>query len=134
MFLQSTILQWRTVFWIVFGVFLGTNVLFILMGSGELQPWNNHVPKKQGGEEECTSEQNPSTGKSRQCAPQHYTHTLSKVHTQSYRFLIVAYFTKFDWCSVHCLGFFYITFQKFGLFVELVKDPNLVGLSETANL
>jgi len=33
------------------------------MGSGELQPWNNPVTKKQGGEEDCTSEQNPSTGK-----------------------------------------------------------------------
>ena len=65
MFLQSTILQWRTVFWIVFGVFLGTNLLFVLMGSGEIQPWNNTVTKKEGGEEACTSEQNPSTGKSR---------------------------------------------------------------------
>jgi len=73
MFLQSTILQWRAVFWIVLGVFVATNLLFVLMGSGELQPWNNPVTKKQGGEEACTSEQNPSTGKSRQCTPQHYT-------------------------------------------------------------
>jgi ACS family sodium-dependent inorganic phosphate cotransporter len=63
MFLQSTIVQWRTVFWIVLGVFIVTNVLFIVMGSGELQPWNNTVPKKGAGEEARTSEQNPSTGK-----------------------------------------------------------------------
>jgi len=63
MFLQSTILQWRTVFWIVLGVFVVTNVLFILMGSGELQPWNNPVTKTEGGEEAPTAEQNPSTGK-----------------------------------------------------------------------
>jgi len=74
MCLQSTILQWRTVFWIVLGVFVVTNVLFILMGSGELQPWNNPVTQKQGGEEARASEQNPSTGKSSQCTPQHYTH------------------------------------------------------------
>jgi len=53
---------------------------------------------------------------------------------QSYRFLIVAYFSNFDWCSVHCLGFFYIIFQKFGLFLEMERNPNLVGMSETANI
>lgn len=58
---DSTILQWRTVFWIVLGVFLGTNVLFILMGSGEIQPWNDPVTKKQGEEEAHTSERKPST-------------------------------------------------------------------------
>jgi len=62
------------------------------------------------------------------------THTLNKIHTQSYRFLIVAYFSKFDWCSVQCLGFFYIIFQKFSLSVEMERDPNRVRLSETANL
>jgi len=80
MFLQSTLLQWRTVFWIVLGVFLVTNVLFILMGSGELQPWNNPATKKQE-EEARTSEQNPSTGKSRQCKPQHYTHCELNTYT-----------------------------------------------------
>jgi len=73
-FLQSTILQWRTVFWIVLGVFVATNILFILMASGELQPWNNPVTKKEGGEEDCTSEQNPSTGNSSQCTPRHCAH------------------------------------------------------------
>lgn len=58
---DSTILQWRTVFWIVLGVFIVTNVLFIVMASGEVQPWNNPVTKKEGGEEARTSEQNPST-------------------------------------------------------------------------
>jgi hypothetical protein len=58
----------------VLGVFLGTNLLFILMGSGELQPWNNPLTMKQGREEACKSESNPSTGKSVQCTPQHYPH------------------------------------------------------------
>jgi hypothetical protein len=49
------------------------------------------------------------------------------LHTQFYRFLIVPYFSKFDWYSVQCVGFFYITFKKFGLFVELERDPYLNG-------
>jgi ACS family sodium-dependent inorganic phosphate cotransporter len=58
-------MQWRTVFWIVLGVLVVTKLLFVLMGSGELQPWNNPPKMKEGGEEACTSEHDPSTGKSR---------------------------------------------------------------------
>lgn len=47
---------------------------------------------------------------------------------------MVVYIGKFDWFSVLCLGFFYITFQKFVLLVEMETDPNLVGLSERAKL
>ncbi|PNF21048.1 hypothetical protein B7P43_G08414, partial [Cryptotermes secundus] len=60
---DSTILQWREVFWIVFGVFLVTNLLFIFMGSGELQPWNNPLTMKQGTEEAGKSETSSKTGK-----------------------------------------------------------------------
>jgi hypothetical protein len=62
-FEQSTILQWREVFWIVFGVFIVTNLLFIFMGSGELQPWNNPLTMKQGADEAGKSETNSKTGK-----------------------------------------------------------------------
>jgi hypothetical protein len=81
MFLQSTMQQWRTVFWIVFGVFVVTNLLFVLMASGEIQPWNNTSTMKQGGEEACTSEQNSITGKSRQCTLQHYPHIVKNTYT-----------------------------------------------------
>jgi ACS family sodium-dependent inorganic phosphate cotransporter len=63
-FEQSTILQWREVFWIVFGVFLVSNLLFIFMGSGELQPWNNPLTMKQGTEEAGKSQTSSKTGKS----------------------------------------------------------------------
>ncbi|XP_073974925.1 putative inorganic phosphate cotransporter isoform X3 [Rhodnius prolixus] len=42
---ESTLLQWRLVFWISVGVLLGTNILYIIAGSGDVQPWNN--PKKE---------------------------------------------------------------------------------------
>lgn len=38
---QQTLTQWRTVFWIVLGVFILTNAIFILYASGEVQYWNN---------------------------------------------------------------------------------------------
>ncbi|XP_021935626.1 putative inorganic phosphate cotransporter isoform X2 [Zootermopsis nevadensis] len=58
---DSTILQWREIFWIVFGVFLATNVLFIFMGSGEIQPWNNPLTMEQGVDKANASETNPSS-------------------------------------------------------------------------
>lgn len=33
--------EWRVVFWIVLGVFLVTNLVFVLWASGEVQPWND---------------------------------------------------------------------------------------------
>ncbi|XP_053987943.1 putative inorganic phosphate cotransporter isoform X1 [Hylaeus volcanicus] len=33
--------EWRLVFWIVFAVFVVTNVVFVLYASGEVQYWNN---------------------------------------------------------------------------------------------
>lgn len=33
--------SWRIVFWIAFGVFNVTNVVYIIWASGEVQPWND---------------------------------------------------------------------------------------------
>jgi len=38
---EQTVTQWRMVFWIVLGVFILTNVIFILYASGEVQYWND---------------------------------------------------------------------------------------------
>lgn len=32
--------EWREVFWITFSVIIVTNILYVVMGSGEVQPWN----------------------------------------------------------------------------------------------
>ncbi|XP_063916931.1 sialin-like isoform X1 [Zophobas morio] len=37
---DHTLLEWRTVFWIAFGVFALTNLIYVCLGSGEVQPWN----------------------------------------------------------------------------------------------
>lgn len=41
---QSTIEQWRIVFWIVFGVDIVRVAVFSIWASGSIQTWNN--PKK----------------------------------------------------------------------------------------
>lgn len=38
---DETLSQWRLVFWIVFAVFVITNLIFILFASGEVQYWND---------------------------------------------------------------------------------------------
>ncbi|EZA49274.1 Putative inorganic phosphate cotransporter [Ooceraea biroi] len=38
---EQTLGQWRIVFWIVFGVFILTNVIFVIYASGEVQEWND---------------------------------------------------------------------------------------------
>ncbi|XP_063991278.1 putative inorganic phosphate cotransporter isoform X1 [Diachasmimorpha longicaudata] len=38
---DSTNEQWRLVFWIVLGVFIVTNVIFVVYASGEVQYWND---------------------------------------------------------------------------------------------
>ncbi|XP_069685198.1 putative inorganic phosphate cotransporter isoform X2 [Periplaneta americana] len=52
---NSTIQEWRIVFWVVLGVFFVTNVIFIILGSGELQPWNNPNTMRGGTEEKGQS-------------------------------------------------------------------------------
>lgn len=52
-FLQHTLLQWRTVFWIVFGVMNATNLVYVFTASGEVQPWNwAQQPRKSDAEQE----------------------------------------------------------------------------------
>lgn len=38
---DQTLSQWRLVFWIVLGVFIVTNLIFIVYASGEVQYWND---------------------------------------------------------------------------------------------
>lgn len=38
---QQTLTQWRIVFWIVLGVFIVTNIIFLIYASGEVQYWND---------------------------------------------------------------------------------------------
>ncbi|KYN02580.1 Putative inorganic phosphate cotransporter [Cyphomyrmex costatus] len=38
---QQTMTQWRIVFWIVLGVFILTNAVFVAFASGEVQYWND---------------------------------------------------------------------------------------------
>ncbi|XP_012526725.1 putative inorganic phosphate cotransporter [Monomorium pharaonis] len=38
---QQTLMQWRTVFWIVLGVFIVTNIIFVIYASGEVEYWND---------------------------------------------------------------------------------------------
>nr|CAD7401468.1 unnamed protein product [Timema cristinae] len=51
---DSTLVQWRLVFWISVGVFLLTNFVFVLTASGEVQPWNS-PSFKQGKEENANT-------------------------------------------------------------------------------
>lgn len=38
---DQTLGQWRLVFWIVLGVFIVTNVIFVVYANGEVQYWND---------------------------------------------------------------------------------------------
>lgn len=38
---QQTLYEWRIVFWIVFGVFVVTNSIFLMWASGDVQYWND---------------------------------------------------------------------------------------------
>ncbi|OXU19822.1 hypothetical protein TSAR_009977 [Trichomalopsis sarcophagae] len=38
---HQTLEEWRLVFWTIFGVFLGTNVIFVMYASGDVQEWND---------------------------------------------------------------------------------------------
>lgn len=44
---NKTLLEWRVVFWVMFGILNGTNVLYIMFGSGEIQPWNEPKEKEE---------------------------------------------------------------------------------------
>ncbi|XP_076262845.1 sialin-like isoform X1 [Rhynchophorus ferrugineus] len=47
---NHTAAEWQLVFWIAFGVFLITNSIFVLFGSGEVQKWNNNDQKEKSVE------------------------------------------------------------------------------------
>lgn len=38
---QDSFHQWQTVFWILAATYISGAVVFAILGSGELQPWNN---------------------------------------------------------------------------------------------
>lgn len=44
---NSSVNEWRSVFWITFGIFFVTSIVYILWASGEVQPWNTpHLMNK----------------------------------------------------------------------------------------
>lgn len=49
-------LEWREVFWITFSVIIITNVAYVFMGSGDVQPWNDI--SREGEDETMNSAQN----------------------------------------------------------------------------
>lgn len=49
-------MEWREVFWITFSVIIITNVGYIFMGSGEVQPWNGN--STEGEDETMNSDAN----------------------------------------------------------------------------
>lgn len=38
---NTSLYEWRTVFWIAFGVFNVTNIVYIIWASAEIQPFND---------------------------------------------------------------------------------------------
>lgn len=55
---DSTIAQWRIVFWIAFVVFNVTNIVYVIWASGEVQPWNDGYLVKNVDDSASTSENN----------------------------------------------------------------------------
>lgn len=41
---ESTLEQWRSVFWVAFAILTVTSVIFIIWGSGDKQDWNDPDP------------------------------------------------------------------------------------------
>lgn len=39
--IQNTIQEWRVVYWISFGIFVVTVIIYGIWGSGEVQSWND---------------------------------------------------------------------------------------------
>lgn len=42
---QKSLLEWRIVFWLTFGILFITTVAYTLWASGEVQPWNDSIAK-----------------------------------------------------------------------------------------
>ncbi|KAK9502974.1 hypothetical protein O3M35_011645 [Rhynocoris fuscipes] len=49
---NSTLLEWRLVFWIAVAVLCATNLIYLVMGSAEVQPWNSPTVSRQELDEE----------------------------------------------------------------------------------
>lgn len=45
--MQSYLTEWRIVFWISFGLFIVTTILFDIFASGETQDWNDPLKSKE---------------------------------------------------------------------------------------
>ena len=52
--------HFRIVFWMVFGILLGTGVIYLFFADGEVQHWNNPNKSKRRSIDNENSEQNPS--------------------------------------------------------------------------
>lgn len=55
---NTSLYEWRVVFWIAFVVFNVTNVVYVLWASGEVQPWNEpHLLKHSRGSVSSSDEE-----------------------------------------------------------------------------
>lgn len=55
---NTTVYEWRVVFWIAFGVFNITNIVYVIWASGEVQPWNDpHLLKESRGSLSSSSDE-----------------------------------------------------------------------------
>lgn len=66
--LQHSLEQWRTVFWIAFGVFMVTNVIYVIFGSADEQAWNDPTGTKLDAERGGKFEK-PKALEPRYCEP-----------------------------------------------------------------
>lgn len=55
---NHTLMEWRTVFWITFGVFMVTNVIYGFLGSAEIQEFDSYVCSKTKNDEINIDEKN----------------------------------------------------------------------------
>lgn len=54
---DTTLYEWRTVFWIAFGVFIVTNIVYIIWASGEIQPFNDPMSMKDNSDSEANKKE-----------------------------------------------------------------------------
>uniref|UniRef100_A0A8D8ZMV9 Inorganic phosphate cotransporter n=1 Tax=Cacopsylla melanoneura TaxID=428564 RepID=A0A8D8ZMV9_9HEMI len=59
---NSTITEWRVVFWIAFFVLTSTNLIYCFMGSGDVQEWNEPLSMKEK-KEPCLEDNNNISAK-----------------------------------------------------------------------
>lgn len=59
---NTSLYEWRVVFWIAFGVFNVTNVVYIIWASGEIQPFNDPVLLKKSRDSLSSSDSEANHG------------------------------------------------------------------------